>query len=185
MPLKRAYGVAADADGCRYRAELGELPYSPSFSAAAMPTSAEGERKMIERLGQRLAADALQRQLRDLLCLAVVGDHLRWAVTGDEAVELAEWLTAAVPRWRALADQVAKHMVSLGVAPDGRVRSLAKGIPLSWVLECWLRVDEAQRLLADRLRIVASANRQRRSQAADRDTMQLLDAICTGLEPSP
>jgi starvation-inducible DNA-binding protein len=139
---------------------------------------------MTDDPGHGLAAEAMQRELRDLLCLAVVGDHLRWVVTGAEAAELAEWLTAAVPRWRVLAHLVAKHMVSLGVAPDGRVRSLAEG-PLNWVPEGWLRVDEAQRLLADRLRIVASANRKRRSQAADLDTMKLLDAVCSGLERSP
>jgi hypothetical protein len=56
---------------------------------------------------------------------------------------------------------------------------------LSWVPEGGLRVDEAQRLLADRLRMVASANRRQRSQAAGRDTMHLLHAVCTGLERSP
>lgn len=140
---------------------------------------------MTELLDQGLAADELQRELRDLQCLAVVGDHVRWVLTGDEAAELAEWLTDAVARWRALADQVAKHLVTLGVAPDGRVRSLAKDIPLNWVPNGWLRADEAHRLVADRLRVVAGWARYRLSQAADPDTVQLLDAVCSGLERSP
>jgi DNA-binding ferritin-like protein len=98
----------------------------------------------------RAARAALQGELRDLLCLAVVGEHLRWVVRGDGG-ELGRWLSDAVPRWRALADEVAKRLVALGVPPDGRVRSLAQDIPLNWVPEGWLPPDEARQLLEQRL----------------------------------
>ena len=137
---------------------------------------------MTERFDRGLAADELQRQLRDLLCLAVVGDHLRWVVIGDEAAELTEWLADAIAQWRAWADQVAKHLATLGVAPDGRVRSLAEDISLNWVPDGWLRADEARRLVDDRLRAVAGWARYRRAQATDADTVQLLDAVCAGFE---
>jgi starvation-inducible DNA-binding protein len=140
---------------------------------------------MTGRLELDRGCDELQSELRDLLCLAVVGDHLRWVVTGRDGAELADWLADAVPRWRALADMVAKHLVALGVAPDGRVRSLAKDMPLSWVPDGWLATDEARRLLAQRLHIVAAWARERRSQTANRDTGVLLDAVCAGLERSP
>jgi hypothetical protein len=45
----------------------------------------------------------LQQELRDLLCLAVVGDHVRWVLVDDDS-ELAEWLADVVPEWRALAE---------------------------------------------------------------------------------
>ncbi|HET8776521.1 MAG TPA: ferritin-like domain-containing protein, partial [Candidatus Limnocylindria bacterium] len=80
----------------------------------------------------------LQRQLRDLLTLAVVGDHVRWVLTGPGASELADWLGDAIPEWRAWADQVAKQLVDAGVAPDGRVRSLARDLTLNWVPDGWL-----------------------------------------------
>jgi starvation-inducible DNA-binding protein len=137
---------------------------------------------MTEHVDHGLAAEELQGELRDLLCLAVVGDHVRWVLIGDEAVELAEWLADAIPQWRALADQVARHLVTLGVAPDGRVRSLAKDIPLNWVPEGWLPADEARRLLAARLGILAGWARYRRLQATDPRTVQLLDAVCSSLE---
>lgn len=135
------------------------------------------------RVARGRAAE-LQRELRDLLCLAVVGDHIRWVLTDDDG-ELAEWLAEAVPEWRALADRVAKRLVALGVPTDGRVRSLAEDIPLNWVPEGWLSRDDAERLLADRLRVVASSTRVRRSQATDPDTAQLLDVVASGLERSP
>ena len=132
----------------------------------------------------RDAAAELQRELRDLLCLAVVGDHVRWVVVDDDG-ELADWLAEAVPEWRGLADQVARRLVALGVPPDGRVRSLAEDIPLNWVPDGWLRRDEADRLLAERLHIVASWARIRGSQATDTETTQLLDAVSAGLERAP
>ena len=71
--------------------------------------------------------NALQHQLRDLVCLAVVGDHVRWVLTDDD--ELGDWLAEAAAQWRGWAEQVAAQLVTSQVAPDGRVRSLAKDIP--------------------------------------------------------
>jgi starvation-inducible DNA-binding protein len=134
-------------------------------------------------LAQARATD-LQQELRDLLSLAVVGDHIRWVLVDDDG-ELAEWLADAVPEWRALADQVAKRLVALGVPPDGRIRSLAEDIPLNWVPDGWLDRDQAERLLAHRIHVVASWANLRRSQATDVETAQLLDAVSGGLERVP
>ena len=137
---------------------------------------------MTEHVHHGLADDELQEELRDLLDLAVVGDHLRWVVVGDEEGEVAGWLAHAVPQWRALAERVSRHLVTLGVAPDGRVRSLAKDIPLHWVPDGWLRPDEARRLVAYRLGALGGWACYRRSQATNPDTVELLDAVCSSLE---
>ena len=137
---------------------------------------------MTEQFDRGLGNEELQEELRDLLGLAVVGDHVRWVLVGDEAGELADWLADAVPQWRTLADQVARHLVTLGVAPDGRVRALAKDIPLHWVPDGWLQADEARRLVAYRLRAVGGWACYRGSQATDPHTVQLLDAVCSSLE---
>jgi hypothetical protein len=129
-----------------------------------------------------LAVRELQGQLRDLLCLAVVGDHVRWVLTDDESDELADWLREATMEWRSLADHVAKHLRRLRVAPDGRVRSLAKDIPIHWVPDGWLGCDDARRLIANRLGTIAEWSRYRRSQATAPDTVRLFDAICVGLD---
>jgi DNA-binding ferritin-like protein len=137
---------------------------------------------MTEHFDRGVADEELQEELRDLLSLAIVGDHLRWVVVGDEAGGLADWLGDAVPQWRALADRVSRHLVMLGVAPERRVRSLAKDIPLNWVPEGWLRLDEARRLIAYRLRTVGGWACYRQSEATDPDTVQLLDSVCSSLE---
>lgn len=137
---------------------------------------------MIEGSIQGLADRELQAELRDLLCLAVVGDHLRWVLVGNETAELAEWLVDATAQWRGWADQLAKHLVSLGIPPDGRVRSLAEDTALNWVPDGWLSLDEARQLLADRLGTVVEWASYRRSQATDTDTRALLGTLCSGLE---
>ena len=129
-----------------------------------------------------LANEELQEELRDLLALAVVGDHVRWVVVGDEAGELAKWLADAVAQWRTMADDLSRHLVTLGIPPDRRVRSLAKDIPVNWVPDGWLDVDAAGRLVAGRLHALAEWARYRRSQATDPDTVQLLDAVSSSLE---
>jgi starvation-inducible DNA-binding protein len=123
----------------------------------------------------------LQQELRDLLSLAVVGDHVRWVLVDDDG-ELAEWLADAVPEWRALADRVAERLVALGVPPDGRVRALAEDISVHWVPNGWLNREQAERLLADRLHTVSSFARLRRAQATDSETAQLLEAVAAGLK---
>lgn len=143
----------------------------------------ESENAHVTRIDQGQAAE-LQRELRDLLCLAVVGDHIRWVLVDD--CELAEWLADAVPEWRALADRVAERLIELGVPPDGRVRSLTEDIPAHWVPDGWLDREQGERLLADRLHVVSSWARLRRSQATDGETAQLLEAVAAGLEsPRP
>jgi starvation-inducible DNA-binding protein len=137
---------------------------------------------MAEHSDQTSVTNELQSELQDLLCLAIVGDHVRWVVVGDGAPELADWLIDATDAWRAWADQLAKHLVGLGVAPDARVRSLAKDIPWNWVPEGWLSLDEARRLVADRLRRLAEWARVRQSQVTDPEIVRLLGVVCTGLE---
>jgi starvation-inducible DNA-binding protein len=137
---------------------------------------------MAPRIDHSASAKNLQEVLRDLLCLAVVGDHVRWVLADDDVTELVQWLADAAAQWRAWAEEVAKRLVVLGVAPDGRVRSLAKDISTNWVPDGWLNLDMAQQLVEDRLRRVSEWTLSRRSLEADSDTMHLLDALCSGLD---
>jgi hypothetical protein len=123
--------------------------------------------------------NALQHELRDLICLASIADHLRWVLTDDD--ELAGWLAEAAPEWRAWAEQVAARLVESHIAPDGRVRSLARDIPLNWVPDGWMSGEAARSLIADRLARVAEWARYRHSQAEGADA-ELLGSVATRLE---
>jgi hypothetical protein len=131
------------------------------------------------RVGRRKGEHELQAQLRDLVSLAVVGDHVRWVSHRDE--ELGAWLTEGARQWRRWADRVATQLGRAGIAPDGRVRSLARDIPLNWVPDGWLASGEARRLVAERIETVDRWTRYRLSQAHGADA-ELLELISTGLE---
>jgi starvation-inducible DNA-binding protein len=123
----------------------------------------------------------LQGELRDLLCLAIAGDHVRWVLRGGEGAELSEWLGGAITQWRGWADQVARHLVALGVAPDARLRALAKDMALNWVPDGWLDPEEARRLVDHRVHAAVRWARLRSAEAADADTVQLLNIVSAGL----
>jgi hypothetical protein len=123
--------------------------------------------------------NALQHQLRDLLCLAAVGDHVRWVLTDDD--ELGDWLAKAAAQWRGWAEQVAAQLVTSQLPPDGRVRSLAKDIPSNWVPDGWLSGEAARPLIARRLEQVAEWTRHRHSEAHGADA-ELLGSVAAGLE---
>ena len=134
---------------------------------------------MSARRDRWIDENALQHQLRDLVCLAVVGDHVRWALTDDD--ELAEWLAEASRAWRGWADRVAAQLAASHVAPDGRVRSLAKDIRVNWVPDGWLSGEAARPLIAGRLTLMAEWARYRHSQTEGADA-ELLGAVATALE---
>jgi quercetin dioxygenase-like cupin family protein len=123
--------------------------------------------------------DALQHQLRDLLCLSTVADHVRWVVVDDP--ELRAWLAAAAAEWRGWAEQAAEQLALSEIAPDGRVRSLAKDIPENWVPDGWLSSEAARCLIAERLQRAVDSTRYRLSQAEPND-LELLGCVTTGLE---
>ena len=136
-------------------------------------------------MGQRSSSETvepLQGQLRDLLCLAVVGDHVRWVLRGDATAALDAWLAAATMQWRASADAVARHMVDKGVAPDGRVRSLAQDISLNWVPDGWLSAAAVATLVLDRLRGLIVWAEARRSDSTAGEDQQLFDDVHANLQ---
>src|SRR6185437_9067609 len=113
--------------------------------------------------------------------LAVVGDHVRWVLQGDKLGEFGHWLVDASRQWREWADQVAKRLIALDVAPDGRVRSLVKDVPINWVPDGWLQLDEAQQLIGDRLNQLAGWALERSVHTTDPETLRLLSMMSSGL----
>ena len=124
-------------------------------------------------------AERAQRQLRDLICLAVVGDHVRWVRHRRRGAR--RLAGEASGQWRLWADRVAHQLVAAGIAPDGRVRSLVKDLPLNWVPDGWLSGDDARRLIVERLALVAEWTRYRQLHAESADA-EVLDFVATGLE---
>ena len=136
---------------------------------------------MNQRSGSE-AIDPIQETLRDLACLAIVGDHVRWVLRGGDPAGFAAWLTVSTAKWRAWSDRVAAHMAHQDTPPDGRVRALARDIPWNWVPDGWLSTSEAVDLMQDRLRRLAEWAEARRSASTAREDEALLGEVQAGLE---
>ena len=107
---------------------------------------------------------------------------VRWVLAGDESEALADWLAEGTASWRSWADQVAKHLVTLGVPPDGRVRSSAKDVPIQWVPTGGLAATTHVESSRTGLGPIAEWGRYRKSQATAPETVRLCDVVCAGLE---
>ena len=136
---------------------------------------------MNDRSARVIDPQGLQEVLRDLLRLAVVGDHVRWVVVGEGRSEFANWLREAVPQWRDWAEQLAAHMTRLDIAPDGRVKTLARDITRQWVPAGWLTTAEARGLLAPRVDELIKWVEARRLMVTGGDDTSSLAELESGL----
>lgn len=137
---------------------------------------------MSGRSAHTVPTKGVQEELRDLLRLAVVGDHVRWVLKGEGSAELVAWLGEAVSQWRAWAEVLAERMVTADVAPDGRVKTLARDITRQWVPPGWLTVGDACDLLVMRLSELIEWTRVRPPLTAAEEDQRWLAEVCSGLE---
>lgn len=86
---------------------------------------------------RKIAGDALQRALVDLVDLSLIGKQAHWNVVGRQFrsihLDLDELVTVA----RSFADAVAERMTAIGVSPDGRAATVSgtagtKGFGEGW-----------------------------------------------------
>jgi hypothetical protein len=80
---------------------------------------------VLEPQARDLTATALQQTLTDLIDLGLVAKHTDWTVTGARFRTLHQQLDEVVDTARVHADTIAERAAALGVAPDGRVTTVA------------------------------------------------------------
>ncbi len=136
---------------------------------------------MTDRSARVIDPQGLQEVLRDLLRLAVVGDHVRWVLSGEGSSDFAKWLSEAVSQWRDWAEKLAKYMTKLDIAPDGRVKTLARDATRQWVPVGWLTTAEARGLLLPRLDELIKWTEEQRSTAIGSDDTSPLAEVESGL----
>ncbi|MGA2755770.1 MAG: DNA starvation/stationary phase protection protein [Solirubrobacteraceae bacterium] len=113
----------------------------------------------------------LQRELIDLIELALLGKHLHWNLTGPEFQALHEHLDVLVEEWQARADETAERGRALGVAPDGQARTVGTQSRLAEVAPGELRTDAVITTLIAALDETITGARERMEQAAEYDTV--------------
>lgn len=133
-----------------------------------------------------IAGGALQETLVDLIDLHLVAKQAHWNVVGrffrDVHLQLDELVTAA----RGYADDVAERAVTIGVSPDGRAATVAKGSDVPAFDPDWHNDQEVVEAIVTGLGKVIAGLRKRidETDKADLVTQDLLISIAADLEKS-
>ncbi|TDD08147.1 DNA starvation/stationary phase protection protein [Saccharopolyspora terrae] len=128
----------------------------------------------------------LQDTLLDLIDLHLVAKQAHWNVVGkffrDVHLQLDELVTSA----RGFADDVAERAVTIGVSPDGRASTVAKGSGLPDFPADWRTDGQVIEAIVDTLGEVVARLRKRIDETDKTDlvSQDLLIAISSDLEKS-
>jgi starvation-inducible DNA-binding protein len=129
-------------------------------------------------------AALLQQTLVELIDLSLQGKQAHWNVVGPTFKPVHEFLDELVDEYRDWYDMVAERMTAIGVAPDGRVATLAATTPLSSLAAGPLPERIVLAAFDERVSSVATSIRTRADQIGETDlaTQDLLIEILRGLD---
>ncbi|MET9442260.1 DNA starvation/stationary phase protection protein [Streptomyces sp. NPDC006610] len=133
---------------------------------------------------RRVACDALQETLVDLLGLSLTGKQAHWNIVGPRFRSIHFQLDELVSSARSFADTVAERAAALGVPPDGRPETIAAAFALPGPKDGWLRDEEVVRLMVESLDEAIGRLRKRieATEKPDPVTQDLLISITADLE---
>ncbi|TFI43433.1 DNA starvation/stationary phase protection protein [Rhodococcus sp. 1R11] len=133
---------------------------------------------------QKIAGDALQGTVVDLIDLSLIAKQAHWNVIGKNFrsvhLELDELVTAA----REFTDQAAERATAIGVSPDGRAATVSSTAGTKGFGAGWTQDSEVVPAIVDNIAAVVDRLRGRVADTADADpvTQDLLIAITARLE---
>ncbi|WP_149830079.1 Dps family protein [Streptomyces tailanensis] len=141
-------------------------------------------RSALPEPARRVAGEALQESLVDLLGLSLIGKQAHWNIVGPRFRSIHFQLDEVVSTARSYADQVAERAAALGIAPDGRPETVAARFALHGTKDGWLRDTEVVQLLVEALETAIGRLRGRidATEDADRVTQDLLISLTYELE---
>jgi starvation-inducible DNA-binding protein len=133
---------------------------------------------------RKVAGEALQDTLVDLLGLSLIGKQAHWNIVGPRFRSIHLQLDEVVDTARSYADTVAERAAALGVTPDGRPETIASSYGLRGTKEGWLRDNEVVELLVESLQAAIERLRERIEATAEPDpvTQDLLIGLTAELE---
>ncbi|MFJ9903424.1 Dps family protein [Streptomyces sp. NPDC101152] len=133
---------------------------------------------------RKVAGEALQSTLVDLLGLSLIGKQAHWNIVGPRFRSIHPQLDEVVDTARTYADTVAERSAALGLPPDGRPETIAAAYTLPGSKEGWQRDTDVVQLLMDSLEAAIGRLRERISatEEADPVTQDLLISLTAELE---
>lgn len=133
---------------------------------------------------QKVAGEALQGSLIDLIDLSLVAKQAHWNLTGRNFKVVHEHLDELVTIARAGQDDVAERAVAIGVNPDGRARTVADRTPVPQLEAGYLDDDKVVAAVTDLLAQMIARFRERIAATDEPDpvTQDLLISVTSQLE---
>ncbi|MFI0409734.1 DNA starvation/stationary phase protection protein [Actinomadura sp. 3N508] len=133
---------------------------------------------------QKIAGDALQGSLIDLIDLSLVAKQAHWNLTGRNFKVVHEHLDEIVALARGGQDDVAERAVAIGVNPDGRARTVADRTRIPQLEAGYLDDDKVVAAVTDILAQIIARFRERITATDEPDpvTQDLLIGIARDLE---
>ncbi|RFS85908.1 DNA starvation/stationary phase protection protein [Actinomadura spongiicola] len=132
----------------------------------------------------KVAGEALQGSLIDLIDLSLFAKQAHWNLTGRNFKVVHEHLDEIVALARTGQDDVAERAVAIGVSPDGRARTVADRTKIPQLEAGYLDDDKVVAAVVDVLAQLIARFRERISATDEPDqvTQDLLISITGELE---
>ncbi|MDN0200128.1 DNA starvation/stationary phase protection protein [Streptomyces sp. S.PNR 29] len=133
---------------------------------------------------RRVAGDALQDTLVDLLGLSLIGKQAHWNIVGPRFRSIHLQLDEVVSAARGFSDTVAERAAALGVPPDGRPETIAARFHLPGPKDGWLQDKDVVQVMVESLEAAIGRLRERieATEKPDPVTQDLLIGITAELE---
>ncbi|AXK34347.1 DNA starvation/stationary phase protection protein [Streptomyces armeniacus] len=109
----------------------------------------------------KIVGEALQGSLVDLVDLSLVAKQIHWNIVGPRFRSIHLQLDEVVSVARQYTDTVAERASALGIAPDGRVTTVAASSAVGTVKEGWLQDSVAVGTMVAALSAIIAKARER------------------------
>ncbi|MDF3292308.1 MULTISPECIES: Dps family protein [Streptomyces] len=110
---------------------------------------------------RKVAADALQGALVDLVDLSLVAKQVHWNIVGPRFRPVHLQLDEVVSTARTYSDTVAERAATIGVPPDGRAETVAKTSAIATMKDGWINDKDAVDTMIAALASVITRMRER------------------------
>src|SRR6056297_2675263 len=153
----------------------------------ATATKTEFKRDILDNETNEQVTSILQKNLTNLIDLALVLKQAHWNVVGPNFRSIHLQLDEIIVTVRDASDEVAERVSALGIAPDGRSSTVAEHSDLSPYPDEFVKVTETISLVADAMKTTIEILRNAIDKTGDLDpvTEDLLIAISGPLEKHP
>ena len=141
-------------------------------------------RSSLTEENQKIAADALQGALVDLIDLSLIGKQAHWNVYGKHFRSLHLQLDETVSTARNAADTVAERAIAIGASADGRARAVAEHSSAPKIEPGQIADSDVVALFIDAYTAIIGKMRERieATDKADPVTQDILIGITAELE---